>query len=93
MTTQELQEKINLYQRVMDGCGKPENHFSLVDAIKGKKPSEEYLAFEKLVETAGLSEGFFSNADPLFPRAKRERDKYQKRLEEKRLLQNGISVA
>ena len=74
MTRKELQEKINLYQKVMDGCGKPENHFSLVDAIKGKEPSEEYLAFEKLVEEAGLSEGFFSNSDPLFTRAERERE-------------------
>ena len=92
MTSQELQEKINLYQQIMDGCGKPENQFSLVDAIRGKEPSEAYLAFEKLVEAAGLSEGFFSNADPLYVRAKRERDKYVAMLEEKRLLHNGISV-
>ena len=93
MTLKELQEKINLYQQVMDGCGKPENHFSLVDAIKGKEPSEAYLAFEKLVEAAGLSEGFFSNADPLYVRAERQRDKYMAMLEEKQLLLQGISVA
>ena len=93
MTTEELQGKINLYQQVMDGCGNPDNSFTLTDAVKGKAPSQKYLEFQALIEKAGLDVGFFSDADPLYARAERERDKYVSMLEEKMLLQNGISIA
>ena len=92
MTTQELQEKINLYQRVMDGCGKTED-FSIVNALRGETPSQAFLDFQALVEKAGLSTNFFDNAEPLYTRAEKKRNLYQKWLEEKRLFQNGISVA
>lgn len=93
MTIQELQEAIDLYQQVMDGCRDSENSFTLTDAIKGKEPSQKYLEFQALVEKAGLHEGFFSNADPLYVRAERERDMHLAMLAEKRLLWKGISVA
>ena len=93
MTTQELQETINLYQQVMDGCGDRENSFTLTDAVRGKEPSQKCLEFRALVEKAGLDEDFFSDADPLYVRAKHQRDLYVAMLEEKRLLQNGISIA
>lgn len=93
MTTQELQEQIDLYQQVMDGCGDSENSFTLVDAVQGKEPSQKYLDFQALVEKAGLSTNFFDNADPLYTRAERKRDLYVEWLAEKRLLQNGISIA
>ena len=41
MTIQELQEKINLYQKIMNGCHNTENTFTLVDAVQGKKPSQK----------------------------------------------------
>ena len=93
MTTEELQEAINLYQRIMDGCGDRENSFTLTDAVKGKEPSQKCLEFQALIEKAGLDVGFFSNADPLYARAEQERNRYQTMLEEKQLLQNGISIA
>lgn len=92
MTTQELQEKIDLYQAVMDGCGTTEN-FSIVNALRGETPPQANLDFDALVEKAGLTTNFFDNADPLYARAKKKRDLYQKWLDEKQLLQNGISVA
>ena len=93
MTTQGLQEQINLYQQIMDGCGDSENSFTLVDAVQGKEPSQKCLDFQALVEKAGLHTSFFSNADPLYVRAKHKRDLYVAWLEEKRLLQTGISIA
>ena len=91
MTIQELQESINLYQRIMDGCGK--YPYSVAQAIRGEEPPEGYHEFQTLVEKAGLDVGFFSDADPLYVRAERERDFYVAWLEEKRLLQTGISIA
>ena len=91
MTIQELQEKINLYQQVMDGCGK--YPFSLAEAIRGEEPPEGWNEFQKLIDEAGLHVGFFDNADPLIVRAKKKRDLYVQWLEEKRLLLNGISIA
>ena len=93
MTTKELQDTINLYQQVMDGCSDRENSFTLTDAVKGKEPSQKYLAFQDLVERLHLDVGFFDNADPLYARAEQQRDLYVSMLEEKRLIQNGISIA
>ena len=91
MTTQELQDKIDLYQQVMDGCGK--YPYSAAQAIRGEEPPEGYHEFQAIIEKTGLDVGFFSDADPLYVRAERKRDLYVAWLEEKRLLQNGISIA
>lgn len=92
MTRTELQEMIDLCQAVMDGCGKTED-FSIVDALRGKTPSQEFLDFQELQSKAGLSTNFFDNADPLYTRAEKKRDLYQKWLDEKNLLWCGISIA
>ena len=76
MTIRKLQEKIDLYQKIMDGCGDIENSFTLVDVVSGKDPSQKYLAFQALVDKTGLDTNFFDNEDPLYARAKRKRDIY-----------------
>ena len=93
MNIQELQEQIDLNQRIMDRCGNPENEFSIADALQGKEPSENYVAFQALVEEAHLDVDFFSNALPLHTHTEAQRDRYIERLAEKKLLQQGISIA
>ena len=46
-----------------------------------------------MIERAGLGTEFFDDADPLVVRAMKKRDLYIEMLNEKKLLQRGISIA
>ena len=92
-TMEELKQRIDLYQKLMDACNDPETHYSVKDALDGKKKTEKQLAFDDMIERTGFTEGFFSNPDPLVVRAKKKRDLYLEMLNEKKLLQRGISIA
>ena len=92
-TMEELKQQIDLYQSVMDACHDPEAHYSISDALRGKERTEKQLAFNTLIERAGLQTEFFDSSDPLVVRAKKKRDLYLEMLNEKKLLQRGISIA
>ena len=92
-TMEELKQRIDLYQKLMDTCKDPEAHYSVSDALRGKERTEKQLAFDDMIERAGLGTEFFDNADPLVVRAKKKRDLYLEMLNEKKLLQRGISIA
>ena len=91
MDIKEINKKIDLYQKVMNGCGK--YPYSLAQAIRGEKEPEGYCEFQELIREGGLEESFFENADPLYTRAKKKRDLYVSILEEKKLFHGGISIA
>ena len=92
-TMAELEQKINLYQSVMDACHDLESHYSVSDALRGKPKTEKQLAFDTLIKHAGLQTEFFDSCDPLIVRAMKKRNLYLDMLIEKKLLQRGISIA
>ena len=92
-TITELEQMINLYQSVMEACHDRETHYSVSDALQGKEKTGKQLAFDTLIEHAGLQTEFFDSCDPLIVRAMKKRDLYIEILNEKKLLQHGISIA
>ena len=89
----ELKQQVDLYQKLIDACGDPESHYCVKDALDGKQKTEKQLAFDDMIERAGLGTEFFDDADPLVVRAMKKRDLYIEMLNEKKLLQRGISIA
>ena len=71
---------VRLCERVMEDLRGHSLHFSIRDALDGKKRTPEQNAYEDRIEKAGLQTAFFDNSDPLYTRAEKKRDFYQDQL-------------